>query len=129
MVERDRIVLSVPARPEYLLVVRLTAAGLANRMEFDVETIEDIKSAVAESCILLMNQDVDIERIDLNFSLGQGELLLRAVANGITCVSRKSEDNDNELSHFLIEALVDKVEIIDDDIATREVLLVKKVSL
>ncbi len=129
MVERDRIVLSVPARPEYLLVVRLTAAGLANRMEFDVEAIEDIKSAVAESCILLMNQDADIERIDLNFSLGQDELLLRAVANGITCVSRKSGGNDNELSHFLIEALVDKVEIIDDDIATREVSLVKKVSL
>ena len=44
------ICIQLPANPEYVLIVRLAVSGLANRLEFSYEEIEDIKLAVSEAC-------------------------------------------------------------------------------
>ena len=49
------ISLSVPAESRYILPLRLFAAGIAIRMDFPPETIEDIKMAVAEAGSILIN--------------------------------------------------------------------------
>ena len=46
----DSIVLHIPSRPEYVRVVRLTLMGIASRMEFSYDDVEDMKLAVAEAC-------------------------------------------------------------------------------
>lgn len=46
----DVIQLTFPSRTEYLGVARLTVSGVANRMGFSYEEIEDIKLAVGEAC-------------------------------------------------------------------------------
>jgi len=46
----DIIELTLPARAEYIGVARLTVSGVANRMGFAYDEIEDIKVAVAEAC-------------------------------------------------------------------------------
>jgi serine/threonine-protein kinase RsbW len=46
----DTIELVLPFKAEYVSIARLTASGIANRVGFDIETIEDIKVAVAEVC-------------------------------------------------------------------------------
>jgi serine/threonine-protein kinase RsbW len=43
------IELSVPARPEFVRLVRLVMAGIGNSLAFNVEEIEDIKMAVSEA--------------------------------------------------------------------------------
>ncbi|MFH1519502.1 MAG: ATP-binding protein [Candidatus Omnitrophota bacterium] len=43
--------LKIPAKSEYMNVVRLAVAGIGERMGFSVDDIEDIKIAVAEACI------------------------------------------------------------------------------
>ncbi|MEJ8548213.1 anti-sigma B factor RsbW [Brevibacillus borstelensis] len=48
--EADVITLTLPARVEYVSIARLTVSGIANRMGFAYEDIEDIKLAVAEAC-------------------------------------------------------------------------------
>jgi serine/threonine-protein kinase RsbW len=48
--ETDVISLELPNRAEYLGVARLTVSGVANRMGFSYEEIEDIKLAVGEAC-------------------------------------------------------------------------------
>jgi serine/threonine-protein kinase RsbW len=40
----------IPARAEWVRVVRLTVAGIAGRMGFTFDEVEDIKLAVAEAC-------------------------------------------------------------------------------
>lgn len=45
----EAITLTVPARTEFVGVVRLTIAGVAGRMDFTIEQIEDIKIAVSEA--------------------------------------------------------------------------------
>jgi len=42
--------LKIPCRPEFVAVARLTVSGVASRLSFSYEDIEDIKIAVAEAC-------------------------------------------------------------------------------
>ena len=49
------VILTIPMRAEYVSIARLTAAGAANRMGFDIETIEDIKVSLSEVCNRIIN--------------------------------------------------------------------------
>ena len=42
--------LSIPCSAEFVGVVRLAISGLATRMNFNIEEIEDIKISVSEAC-------------------------------------------------------------------------------
>ena len=44
----DKISVQIPASPAYLQVVRLIAAGLASRLGFTIDEIEDLKIGVDE---------------------------------------------------------------------------------
>ncbi len=46
----DAILLSFPARPEYLLLARLALTGLARTSNMDDELLADLKLAVTEAC-------------------------------------------------------------------------------
>src|SRR5438552_9099591 len=51
MNESDACVeLSIPGRPEYVSVARLAILGVASRMRFSYDEVEDIRLAVGEAC-------------------------------------------------------------------------------
>ena len=45
-----KVELSIPCLSEFVGIVRLTVSGIATRMNFSIEEIEDIKIAVSEAC-------------------------------------------------------------------------------
>ncbi len=45
---------SVPAQPEYLHVLRSVMASMAASLDFSLETIEDLRMAVDEACTQLL---------------------------------------------------------------------------
>ncbi|HEX8464251.1 MAG TPA: ATP-binding protein [Abditibacterium sp.] len=45
----ERIELKIPASSQWVRVVRLTVAGVASRLPFGIDAVEDIKLAVAEA--------------------------------------------------------------------------------
>ena len=47
---RDLLTMTVPAKPEYVSVVRLAVSGILSRMAFTAEEIEDVKVALSEAC-------------------------------------------------------------------------------
>ena len=51
----SKVSLTIPMRAEYVSIARLTAAGVANRLGFDIETIEDIKVSLSEVCNRIIN--------------------------------------------------------------------------
>lgn len=61
----NEFVLTVPGNPKYLSVVRLAVSGLAGRLQFSYEEVEDIKLAVAEACARAIahgqGQEISIE--------------------------------------------------------------------
>ncbi|MBT5856027.1 histidine kinase [bacterium] len=46
----ETVNLSIPCASDYVGVVRLAVSGIATRMNFSIEEIEDIKIAVSEAC-------------------------------------------------------------------------------
>ncbi|WP_027414841.1 anti-sigma B factor RsbW [Aneurinibacillus terranovensis] len=76
----DSIKLIVPARADYIGVIRLTVSGLAHQMGFSYNDIEDIKVAVAEACNNVVRhayQQADGEiTIDINVQMDQLEVVV-----------------------------------------------------
>ena len=50
----DVVLLAVPAAGAYLGVLRTAAAGLAARLQFTLDEIEDLRIAVDEACAILL---------------------------------------------------------------------------
>jgi serine/threonine-protein kinase RsbW len=111
----DRIELVLPFKPEYVSVARLTVSGIANRMGYDIETIEDIKVAVAEVC----NKIVGIGKgSSENYSIAFGvnstrlEITFYSQVKGMDCIFREADD---ELGISIIKAFMDSVEFCPDN--------------
>ncbi|OOE07037.1 MULTISPECIES: anti-sigma B factor RsbW [Fictibacillus] len=123
----DYIEMNVPAKPDYVGVVRLTISGLANRMGFAFDEIEDIKIAVSEAVTNVVNHayaDEDKGQVRIGCNIFDDRIEITVVDQGksfdVDTISKnlgpvdgKSVDQLNEggLGLFLIDTLMDKVEI------------------
>ncbi len=106
----DIIRLEFPAKPEYILAVRLVVSAVAERGCFGIEDIEDLKVASAEACILLLESKPDVLRIQI--TAGDG-MSLEFVGQGQS--GSAEELQEESLSQYLLEALVDSCEIDEED--------------
>lgn len=119
----DVIRLQFPARPEYILAVRLAVSAVAERVGFDIEDIEDIKVASAEACTLLLSAGA--QQIDISLTVQSGlELLFEAQGSA----SEAFSESDG-LSQYLLDALVDTCELKSDSGAVKSVRLQKTLVL
>ena len=50
MASKLEVSLTIPSMPEFVGVVRLAISGIAARMNFTIDEIEDIKISVSEAC-------------------------------------------------------------------------------
>lgn len=65
----DHVELRVPATGAYLAVLRTAAAGLAARLDFTLDDIEDLRIAVDEACALLLPIAVEGAQLTCRFEL------------------------------------------------------------
>ena len=81
----DYIEIKIPAKPDYIGVIRLTLSGIANRIGYTYEEIEDIKIAVSEACTNAVqhaySKDEDGEVI-VGFGIYEDKLELMVADNG-----------------------------------------------
>jgi serine/threonine-protein kinase RsbW len=66
---RDVVLLRLPADGAYLSVLRTATAGLAARLDFTLDEIEDLRIAVDEACAMLLSQAVPGADIECEFEL------------------------------------------------------------
>ena len=71
---RDTVVLRLPADGAYLAVLRTAAAGLASRLNFTLDDIEDLRIAVDEACAMLLPRAGSDAILECAFELKAGEL-------------------------------------------------------
>jgi len=106
----DIIRLTIPAKPEYMVCLRLTASCVAEQAGFDIETIEDIKTAVAEAGLQLL-QIAENQLLAVEFRVEESLLIeLSTVSN-----KRPINSPEAEISAFLLQALMDTVEFIQEN--------------
>ncbi len=83
-VARDVVELQLPAEPAYLSVVRTATAGLAARLDFTLDEIEDLRIAVDEACALLLPDADAGEQLTCRFTLDDDELAIEVVTRSTT---------------------------------------------
>lgn len=71
---RDTVSLRLPADSAYLAVLRTAAAGLASRLNFTLDDIEDLRIAVDEACAMLLPRAAEGATLDCTFELKGDEL-------------------------------------------------------
>ncbi|WLR51061.1 anti-sigma B factor RsbW [Bacillus tianshenii] len=128
----DYVEMKVPAKAEYVGVVRLTSSGIASRMGFSYEDIEDIKVAVSEASTNAIQhaykEDEKTGEVLVGFSSYEDRLEIIISDHGQSFdseeVRKKTgpynaesplEDlREGGLGLFLIDTLMDKLQINDD---------------
>ena len=106
----DAIKLSFPVNPAYVSSARLTVSSITNRISFDIDEIEDIKTAVSEACIFIIKRSAahSGSNFEIIFRPGDGAISVEITSNDFL----DSNWNDaQEMSLMMIRALVDEFSI------------------
>jgi serine/threonine-protein kinase RsbW len=101
--------LEVPAAPEFLRISRIMAAGVASRVGFTLDEVEDLRIAIDEVCFSLVGARGRAGTITLRYLLVTDQLVVEGT-------SRFSDGLGNEptvsaLSTQILAAVVDECEL------------------
>jgi len=72
----DHVHVRMPAEGAYLSVLRTATAGLAARLDFTLDEIEDLRIAVDEACAMLLPQAIPGTNLECGFDLGAEEMTI-----------------------------------------------------
>ncbi len=120
--ERDVVRLRLPATGAYLSVLRTATAGLAARLDFTLEEIEDLRIAVDEACALLLPSGVPGAELDCVFELCQDEL--RITVSALTLDG--AEPARDSFAWTVLSALAGEVESTVDAESRVSITLAKR---
>ena len=106
----------MPADPEFLRLARVTAMGLASRLSFTIDEIDDLRIAIDELVFGLIGTKGRIGKVVMKYRLqphgleveGTGQFEDSEPAPGLT-----------ELSELILDAVADEHELAPDPVAPR----------
>jgi serine/threonine-protein kinase RsbW len=139
MTQDKQVTLSVPAQAEYVDLIRLTLYGIASKMKYSFEEIEDMKVAVSEAVnnAVLHAYAGEDGIIEVTFAVSEEELTITVRDHGVSftpagnpaaaSLHGKSIDEiqSGGLGLYLMQALMDTVEV-KHDIGTAVILTKKR---
>lgn len=131
----ETVQLLIPCRPEYVGVARLAVLGIASRMPFSYDEVEDVRLAVGEACThaieragngratIRINSVVDSHALTIEVIDDVAEGTAAAPSEETRLLKEAGVDQEG-LGALLMEILVDEVKIESTPTGTR-VLLTK----
>jgi serine/threonine-protein kinase RsbW len=87
----DQVTIRLPADGAYLSVLRTATAGLAARLDFTLDDIEDLRIAVDEACAMLLAQAIPGSSLECTFGLGADML---TIAVSVPCLTPRPPAGD-----------------------------------
>ena len=115
----ETIKMEISANPEYVSIIRLTTSGIANKVGFCLDDIEDLKVAISEACTNAIKHSLE-DRFTIIYTMIEKGLTIEIIDNGkgynTKEVSEPDLDNLKEsgLGLFIIQSLMDEVDIKSD---------------
>ena len=112
----ETIKMEIPANPDYVSILRLTTSGIANKLGFSMDDIEDMKVAVSEACSNAVKHSED-NKVSINFNLLNTGIQIEIIYNGkgydVDSIETPDLSNPKEggLGLFIIQTLMDEVNI------------------
>jgi len=110
----DKVSVLIHSKAEYVSIVRLTASGIANRMGFDIDEIEDIKVSISEAISRMIDKGISSDSIRIDFHL-YGDFIridFRLSGSSTRDIFESEEDG---FAFEIIRALMDEVNLDTDD--------------
>jgi len=102
--------LGIPAKPEYLVLVRLALSAVCRLTPLGPDEVADLKLAVTEAATSRVQPDApgDAESPELRVGMRLDEDRLEVTLRGGT--PAVGDDDERELSRAIVEATVDRFE-------------------
>jgi serine/threonine-protein kinase RsbW len=97
--------LRIPADSAYLSVLRTATAGLAARLDFTLDDIEDLRIAVDEACAMVLPQARENSDLTCTFDLNPTKLTVAVTAE---CESPRTPNRDG-FAWTVLTALTNEV--------------------
>jgi serine/threonine-protein kinase RsbW len=97
--------LRIPADSAYLAVLRTATAGLAARLDFTLDDIEDLRIAVDEACAMVLPQARENSDLTCTFDLAASKLTVAVTAE---CDSPRPPNRDG-FAWTVLAALTNEV--------------------
>ncbi|WP_066648610.1 hypothetical protein [Christensenella timonensis] len=115
-----------PAKREYIKAIRLAVSGIACNIEYTVDEIEDLKTCVAESCILFLCGQT-CEGIEIGIECTDS-ISIRVKGLEISPVCEECEDCtgfNEEISRLMIQSLGEEARFVERDGMLHEIAFKK----
>lgn len=115
------IELRIPCRPEFVGVARLAILGVASRMPFSYDEVEDIRLAVGEACTTAVERAIKANKTDsaliIRSEIVDSKLTID-VLDDVEPVAAPSQDDESDegfdeenIGALLMELLVDEIKV------------------
>lgn len=112
----ETIKMEITSNPEYVGIIRLTTSGIANKIGFSIDDIEDMKVAVSEACTNAIKHSND-DIFYITYTMLENGLTIEISDKGegynIENIPQPDLENpkENGLGLFIIQTLMDDVSI------------------
>ncbi len=109
----ESITVTIPASPEYLQVVRLIASGLASRLGFTYDEIEDLKIAVDELCAYVTGAKGRDGNLEIKFGMDEDRLHISGEGHFVSDENVRTDLT--EFSQMILETVVDSATLAQEN--------------
>jgi serine/threonine-protein kinase RsbW len=73
----------LPAETAYVAVLRMAASGIAARLDFTLDDVDDLKMAVSEACAMVLADATPGGSMYAEFFLGEGRIEVSVAADSV----------------------------------------------
>lgn len=108
----DLLRLTMPASGPYARLARVAVTGLATRLGFSFDEVEELRLAVAEVCTRVIELAPATDSLEVCFLVGDDQL---SVDIGLDANSQNPILGFDELAASIVDATVDEVEYRSDE--------------
>src|SRR6476469_6579803 len=104
------VLVRVPADGAFVSVLRTTTAGLAARLDFTMDVVEDLRIAVGEACAMVLPEADPDGDLSAEFFLGEGSIRVQVA---VSCAEPIEPDYDS-FAWQVLDTLADEAEATQD---------------
>jgi serine/threonine-protein kinase RsbW len=129
----DNLKFIIPGKPEYLTMVRLAISSIATTAGFDLDAVEDMKTAVCEACKNVSCHGFDgfsdKYEVECNVEKGRIEIIVKDDCDSHTLekFSKPCQNcpNEGDLGIYVIKSLMSDVEFGKGEDGRKSIKMVK----
>ncbi len=105
----ETVAIEIPASPVYLQVIRLVAAGLASRLKFTIDEIEDLKMAVDEMAAYFTGTNGRDGTLEVRFEIKDDCLEING--SGTFAPGEKVRTELTDFSRMILDTVTDSASL------------------